>query len=317
MSVVRVDHRYCEYQHFSYYARRQPAIWHKLNRMILAVAIVLLTAGMVQAINIDILSGGPADLTWQGNLSGDWDLIKTKNWLNGTAADYFYSADRVTFDDTAYTTLINLPANVMPGSVTINNASINYAFQGPGEITGGTGLTKLGSGTLVLTNNNTYSGTTTINNGKLTLGADNALPSGSPMILGGGKLATGIFSQTNSLGPLTLGSSSIIDMGALGSSTLKFADSHLMSWSGLLTVTNWNGSFAGGGPDELFFGSLDSSLTLGQLSDIIFTNPNSLIGDYQTRILATGEIVPVPEPGSIILFISGAIAGLIWWRRRR
>ena len=72
------------------------------------------------------------------------------------------------------------------------------------------------------------------------------------MIFSGGTLATDSFSQTNSLGTLTLSSDSMIDMGAFGGSTLKFADSHLMSWSGTLTISNWNGSLSGGGETNCF-----------------------------------------------------------------
>lgn len=50
-----------------------------------------------------------------------------------------------------------------------------------GNITGGGVLTKTGAGTLVLGTSNSFSGTTTVNSGTLQLGADGALPNGTPV----------------------------------------------------------------------------------------------------------------------------------------
>ena len=185
---------------------------------------------------------------------------------------------------------------------------------------GGGRLVKQGPGTLTLSGANTYLGGTTVNAGTLALGADNALPTRSNVILNGGTLATNGFSQTNSLGKLTLSANSTIDMGVLGNSTLKFVDDYWTPWSGTLTIANWNGSFNGGGADELLFGSWAMGLNSNQLSNIIFTSPNGLSGNYQARILATGEIVPVPEPATIALLVSGGFLlgrlALRRWRRR-
>ena len=193
-----------------------------------------------------------------------------------------------------------------------NGQSTSYS----GILSGAGSLMKLGTGSLILTGANAYNGSTTIGAGTLALGANNVLPASSPMILSGGTLATDSFSQTNSLGTLTLTNDSMIDMGAVGGSILNFADSHLMSWSGTLTISNWNGSLSGGGADELFFGSSYSALAPWQLNDVIFTNPNGLSGSYQAEILATGEIVPVPEPSSIVLLIAAAAAALCCWGKR-
>jgi len=215
------------------------------------------------------------------------------------------------------------------GSITMTGAGGNITT-GAGTdminctIAGSVGLTKNGAGTLILGGANTYTGPTTINNGTLALGANNALPTASSLILGGGTLATGGFSQTNALGTLTLSSDSAIDMGGIGSSILKFADSHLMSWSGTLTIADWNGSLSGGGADELFLGLSNSGLTQAQLGEIVFVNPDGLVGDYQATILATGEIVPVlgsapvPEPSTLALSGLGALGLLAYaWRRRK
>ena len=82
---------------------------------------------------------------------------------------------------------------------------------------------------------------------------------------------TGGFSET--LGALTLTvatTTAHIDLGT-GASVLHFADSSAATWSGFLEIDEWSGSPAGGGPDELFFGSTSSGLTGGQFADITFT----------------------------------------------
>jgi autotransporter-associated beta strand protein len=210
-------------------------------------------------------------------------------------------------------TLTNTSSIAVSLTVGNNNQSTAYG----GILDGYGSLTKIGAGTLLLSGANAYQGSTTISAGTLALGADNALPAASNLILGGGTLATNSFDQINSLGTMALTGNSTIDMGSLGGSVLDFADSHLMPWSGTLTISNWNGSLSGGGADELFCGSSNSALTAGQLSDIVFINPNGLSGQFQATILPTGEIVPVPEPMSLVILSFGVACLLGYGRQRR
>jgi hypothetical protein len=88
------------------------------------------------------------------------------------------------------------------------------------------------------------------------------------------------------------------------SAVLRFADSHTNSWQSQLlgvvprlTVFNWNGSTNGGGPDQLIFGASSPALTASQLAQIWFVNPAGFSsGTYPSRILSTGEVVPMPRP---------------------
>ena len=149
-------------------------------------------------------------------------------------------------------------------------------------------LTKNGTGTQILSGVNTYTGTTTVNQGTLSLGIANGINSGSPLVLGGGKLATGGFNQ--SLNTLTLSASSAIDLGTVaGTSMFNFADSHLVTWTAgsNLSIFNWSGKLSGAGNDQLIFGIDNTGLTAAQIAQIHFQGFNG------ATILSTGEVVPV------------------------
>ncbi len=83
--------------------------------------------------------GNIANLIWNGSINTGgsflWDVQTTKNWTNtnGNVADFFFTSDNVTFDDTGLnkTVTIDVPAGVAPTSVTVNNSTgNNYTFVG-------------------------------------------------------------------------------------------------------------------------------------------------------------------------------------------
>lgn len=137
-----------------------------------------------------VITGGPAPaqaITWSGSTDGDWDATKF-NWLAGaTATNYNNAGDFVTFNDTASTSTVNLALpSLTPGSLTVNNSSLTYTFTGSGKISGATGLTKQGTGTLILDNSgvNDFAGnislTGTLQSG--TGGTSGALPGGASIV---------------------------------------------------------------------------------------------------------------------------------------
>jgi hypothetical protein len=223
------------------------------------------------------------------------------------------------------------PVAVRPNSsaatvLAVSNSITTFS----GVLTNTGGLGKTGPGTLVLSgaSANTYGSTstngyTTVNGGTLTLsktagvaavangslivnsggalllGAANQIGDAVPMTLGGGTFQTAGYSEQ--LGTLKLAANSQIDLGA-GASVLRFAASSGVTWTNgtTLTVTNWNGSYGGGGTDQLVFGSASSAVTSGQVSQIRFANPPGFpAGTYAAAILGTGEVVPLTAPPGI------------------
>lgn len=196
------------------------------------------------------------------------------------------------------------------------------------------GLTKSGIGTLTLAGDSQYNGSTrvtegslvasgslggtasvNVRNGSLGLGAANRINDAAAVTLGlGGILNTGGFNET--LGALTLEGDATIDLGA-GASILRLANSASNIWApGTLTIAGWTGLADGQGQDEIFFGSDASGLTASQISQIRFLDPLGFApGLYGAKLLATGELVVIPEPGNVALLMAGA--GSLLMRRRR
>lgn len=108
----------------------------------------------------------PAELVWSGDgFVNLWDTGVNPNWRNDGEHDVFLFLDPVIFDDTGSTSPpVNLVGNLSPASVTVD-AEGEYTFAGTGRITGATGLTKRGPGTLNLRAISDYTGPTVIEGG--------------------------------------------------------------------------------------------------------------------------------------------------------
>lgn len=143
---------------------------------------------------IDLVVTGtpPANLVWVGDgVNNYWDINTSSNWLNGGNLDAYYDNDAVTFDDTSNNYTVYIPSTVSPGSVTINTTN-DYNISGS-DISGITGLEKLGSGTATISSYNTFTGVTTYGGGSIAVQAIGDSGLASPVgegdqILDGGTL---------------------------------------------------------------------------------------------------------------------------------
>lgn len=174
------------------------------------------------------------------------------------------------------------PTTVRDGTLTVQNGSGSV-----GNLTGTSAVIVQTGATLLLTGDSTVSDRINNNagltstNGTLRL---NSVPEGTVAASG--------------LGPLTLASNttSVIDLGSM--SLLHFAASGNQTWTGALSIWNWNGNPNGGGLERLLFGLNDSSasLTPTQLNSINFYSDSgtNFLGTARFAGLASGEIIPFP-----------------------
>ena len=135
---------------------------------------------------------------WNVAGSGVWDE-NTVNWLTqpGASPTTFTNGDEVIFDNPAGGT-ITIDPDMSPAFTTVSAASGTYIFEGGPIATGS--LVKDGAGNLtVVTTNNTFSGGTTVNDGRLRLDLDLLQLGTGPIILNGGEIYLWRARPTNAL----------------------------------------------------------------------------------------------------------------------
>ena len=114
--------------------------------------------------------------TWVGDGSANlWNINSGLDWVDTTGGSTLYvynDNDQVTFNDQASNSTVNLTVTVQPATVTVFNTNKNFLIQGAGKISGSTGLTKQGPGSIILANTtaNDYAGVTTLSGGTLQIG---------------------------------------------------------------------------------------------------------------------------------------------------
>ncbi|MDX1962112.1 MAG: autotransporter-associated beta strand repeat-containing protein [Pirellulales bacterium] len=234
---------------------------------------------------------GVANVKWSGSVNANWDINTTQNWRtipNNFATTYVDNAE-VTFDDTATGNFnVNIPTNVQPAVVRVDNTANDYTFSGPGAITGASGLIKNGTGALTILNNNTFTGATNINAGTVNIGNGGTTGTLAGAIVNNGTLnlnrsdnfaLTGAISGTGNL--VKLGTNTVTLSGAANySGTTTLNGGVLELSSGLL-----NGVISGPGAITKISGG---TLTLGGAN-----------GGYSTGITHSGGTIAIGSPDSL------------------
>jgi hypothetical protein len=73
---------------------------------------------------------------------------------------------------------------------------------------------------------------------------------------------------------------------------MHFATSSASNWTGLVSITNWDGDWRNGsGIDQVLFGSSNAGLSAGQLTEIQFAG-----FPVGATMLSTGEVIPSSAP---------------------
>jgi autotransporter-associated beta strand protein len=232
----------------------------------------------------------PQNLTWVGDGTNNyWDTDTTEDWLDSGSAAYFFSGDSVTFNNSGSDVpYINIDQDVNPASVTVNASAQTYDFAGSGAITSGN--LKVTSGTLILENNNTYSGPTVI-------GSSGLLQVGGPTEGGAsGTLGTGAVTNNGALvfdlavdytlNTNIYGTGSINNIGTANSVTLSnnvVAGSMNVSNSGAVTILFGSNSFTE--PTIVSAGSLrpGNAFALGTGSTVV-SNGGQIYINYNVNI---------------------------------
>jgi autotransporter-associated beta strand protein len=211
------------------------------------------------------------------------------------------------------------------------SAAIDGEISGVISDTGTTKATlqKTGTGTLALTNNNTYSGATTVSAGTLLISGTGSINSSSSVNIAEG--ATFLYDSSVAFtAPLTLSANSTIGgTGTLaGDLTISSGSSfNVVNLFDPLVVGGTVDIYAGFGLDDLTgidWGSIgDGTYTLidGDLGPGVFDGLDNTpmdLGGGRTAFFQQGslELVVVPEPGTLALAAS-ALAGLAACRRYR
>ena len=109
------------------------------------------------------------DVVWTGNETNEWNY-QAENFSIKDEATAFVANDSVVFNDVSANRNISVADNVVTGGVTFDFDNGTYTFSGEGGIAGEGGVTKNGKGEVRMElRNNSYTGSTIVNEGTLTV----------------------------------------------------------------------------------------------------------------------------------------------------
>ena len=233
---------------------------------------------------VDIVIDSADSPKWDGTAGNNaWDIGVSNNWkliTAGTATNYqedlvnYSTTDSVLFNDDAAETNVNVSTTVAPNSIVVNNPTKSYTLGGTGKITGATGITKQGAGTLTVSNSggNDFTGAIDIQGGTVSTGASNVLPDTGTINVAtaGGTFSLGDNSET--VGAVTVaGGNATVNNGTLNVGTIGVTGGSLaITGTGTIAanIMNYSGSAA-----SVALGSGSLTATTLNLSNGATLNP--------------------------------------------
>lgn len=176
----------------------------------------------------------PTQVVW-GGLSNKWEKTAEKYWYKNEIQDYFVPNDSVAFTDTGKTqSVIQITGNVTCSNILVDAAS-NYTFAGNGVISGSAGLTKKGSGKLIIRTNNTFNKPVNLESGQIELSSN--VYAAMPSPLGEASASPSNFymsdSQLRLISPIAMG----FERGITITGTDTIYALNTVAFSGLITGT--------------------------------------------------------------------------------
>lgn len=220
-----------------------------------------------------VVSSVGSGIVWTGTNSISpnlWDLNTTINWLIGEQPTEYIETvppgDAVTFNDLG-SGLVLLSNTASPARVTINNAAVDYTFQGSGQINSASGLTKVGDGTVTMNVPGTYGNATVLSNGTFSIGANQTVANltgnstvtastGSPILTVNNSSDTTYAGNISGIGTLTKTGNGVLTLPGSNSVSLN-----VFVRAGTLTLDS--GSFTSGGHVSVAQGGTENgTLTL-------------------------------------------------------
>jgi autotransporter-associated beta strand protein len=243
----------------------------------------------------------PNYLIWRGYTPA-WDL-SSGNWSNLlTSADHvvFTPGDIVVLDDTATSYSPVLSNSLTPTTVTVSNATQNYLISSSGGSLGGSmNLIKVANGTLTISNNNNYSGGTTVNGGTLALAVGGA----AGAIFGNLTINTGATVSLTAVDALGYGGSSVTPVNIIGG-TLDDATGGNEAFITIFNLTGGTMSSSGGGAYNFDGASGVGINSLASSTVSTISGPVTLRSSPVVFSTAQGTV-----SSNVDLNVSGAIGG--------
>lgn len=247
----------------------------------------LIDTGTAIALNVTAVQ----KLAWTGFTDGVWDT-SVVNWdeIGGASGVTFASGDEVFFGNGPVNSTIDLVGTVDPVKVVFNNDATAYTLaSGTLSGTGAMDLVKAGTGSLLLTNINTYTGVTDIQDGTLELDNDGGTLSASSGVVVG---ATATFKVTDDDGDIAMSRS------LSGSGTVRVNPNTFVSAPAARNVTfsgnspGFNGSIILESPVSGSTRLAASAAAVGTAA-ITVQNENQFLGTtgntYTNNITITGD----------------------------